>query len=413
MKKLPLYAKILIGMGLGILLGFVALWLGGEKIVKDWVAPWGTIFIRLLKLIAVPLVMVSLIKGIGNMKDIRRLSRLGLKTLGIYVVTTIFAVVVGLVFASVIKPGAVFPRDKAAGYAHVGDLTQSEAAATAAKESTPMSFIVDIVPENVFSAAGDNTKMLQVIFVAILFGVAMVALGGKKVQPVMDLVEGLNEIILKVIHYIMLFAPWGVLALMADLVVGFGGDGGIFAALGMYALTLVLALGFIMFVFYPVLIRLFTKIKPGRFLKKAFPAQLVAFLTSSSAATLAVTMEQADELGVSKSTSSFVLPVGVTINMDGTSCYQAVAVLFIAQVIGLDLSLAQLLTITGVATLSSIGIPGGSIVMLIIVLGSVGIPPEWLALILGIDRPLDMLRTVTNITGDLTVACIVDKDGIA
>jgi Na+/H+-dicarboxylate symporter len=253
--------------------------------------------------------------------------------------------------------------------------------------------------------------MLQIIFFAILFSIALVLVPGDKTQVVKDFFDGLNDVILKIVDIIMRFAPYGVLALMAALVVDFSGDADIFTALGMYMLTVIIALFIMILGFYPTLMRIFTRMRIKTFLKGILPAQLVGFTTSSSAATLPVTLKQVTtELKVSKPIANFVLPVGVTINMDGTSCYQAIAAVFIAQVFGIDLTLIQQLTIVLTATLASIGspgIPGGSIVMLIIVLNSVGLPVEGLALILGVDRPLDMLRTAVNITGDSAVASIV------
>ncbi len=271
-----------------------------------------------------------------------------------------------------------------------------------------------MIPENFFSAAGDNSKMLQIIFFAILFSIALVLVPGEKTQVVKDFFDGLNDVILKIVDLIMRFAPIGVFALMAALVVDFSGDADIFTALGMYMLTVIMGLFLLILGLYPLLMRIFAGYQDtAKFLKAILPAQLVAFTTSSSAATLPVTMKQVtNELGVSKPIANFVLPVGVTINMDGTSCYQAIAAVFIAQVFGIDLTLVQQLTIVLTATLASIGSPGipsGSIVMLIIVLNSVGLPVEGLALILGVDRPLDMLRTVVNITGDSTVASIVAR----
>ena len=402
-------------MALGILVGFVALKSGCGKFITDWIVPWGTIFIRLLKLVAIPLVFLSLVKGIAHLENVKKLSRIGIKTMAIYVATTVFAIAVGLVMVYAVRPGGVFPPDKAQEYREFYGvkLGQSEVDMAAVHESGPLQFIVDMVPDNLFGAMADNTRMLQIIFVTLLFGVALVALDKSRTTPVISLVDGLTDIVLPVLAYIMIFAPWGVLALMAELVVGFGGDASIFAALGMYIVTLVSALLILIFAFYPVLVKLFTGLKIKKFFKVISPVQLLAFSTSSSAATLPLTMEQTEKgLGVSDEVASFVLPVGVTINMDGTSCYQAVAVIFIAQVMGLELSFTQLLTVVLVTTISSIGTPGipsGSVVMLMMVLGSIGIPAEWLALILGVDRPLDMVRTVANVTGDMTVACIVEE----
>ena len=417
-KHFPLYAKILIGMGLGIVFGILGSVWHFEPFIHAWIGPWGTIFIRLLKLIAVPLVLVSLVMGVVNLKDIKNLSRIGLKTILIYVCTTIVAVSIGLAMVNLMKPGTFFPKDKQSEFMqrYEQTVTQKEAAMQEMQDQSPLQFVVDIVPENAFLAFGDNGKMLQIIFFALLFGVAVVCVGTTKAGAIVKFFNQLNLVLLKIIDFIMAFAPIGVFALMADLIVSYSGDVGIFSSLGMYALTVIAALAVIIFIVYPLILKLFTKKSWKEFFKAVFPVQMLAFSTSSSAATLPLTMERTQKhLGVSEEVSNFVLPVGVTINMDGTSCYQAVAAVFLAQVLGLDLTFGQMLLILATATISSIGtpgIPGGSIVMLMIVLDSVGIPIEGLALILGIDRPLDMLRTVVNVTGDTTVACVVD-DGSA
>ena len=414
-KHVPLYAKILLGMGLGLGFGFLAISLHWENFVSDWVAPWGTIFMRLLKLIAVPLVLVSLIMGVVNLKDIRNLSRIGLKTILIYVCTTIIAVSIGLGMVSLIKPGQVFPKDRQTEFMerYQQTVVEREAQMQQVKDESPLQFVVDMVPENLFKALGENSKMLQIIFFALFFGVALIVVGPSKVPSLVRFFQQLNLVLLKIIDFIMAFAPIGVFALMAALIVDYAGDVSIFSALGLYALTVVLALAVIIFLVYPFIMRVFGKRTMRQFFKAAAPVQMLAFTTSSSAATLPLTLERTQKhLGVSEEVSSFVLPVGVTINMDGTSCYQAVAAVFLAQVLGLDLTFGQMLLILATATISSIGtpgIPGGSIVMLMIVLDSVGIPIEGMALILGIDRPLDMLRTMVNVTGDMTVACVVDN----
>lgn len=414
-KRFPLYAKILIGMALGIALGILGVSLHFETFIHHWVGPWGTIFLRLLKLIAVPLVLVSLIIGVVNLKDIRNLSRIGLKTILIYICTTVIAVSIGLTAVSLVKPGQFFPKDKQSEFMqrYEQTVTQREAEMQEVQDQSPLQFLVDIVPENAFMAFGDNSKMLQIIFFALLFGIAIVCIGPSKAGSIVRFFNQLDLVLLKIIDFIMAFAPIGVFALMADLIVSYSGDIGIFSSLGLYALTVVVALAVVSFVIYPIILRLFTKKTLKEFFKAVFPVQMLAFSTSSSAATLPLTMERTQKhLGVSEQVSSFVLPVGVTINMDGTSCYQAVAAVFLAQVLGLDLTFGQMLLILATATISSIGtpgIPGGSIVMLMIVLDSVGIPIEGLALILGIDRPLDMLRTVVNVTGDMTVASVVDE----
>ena len=415
LKKLPLWAKIFIGMGLGILWGLVSVWTGWETFTTDWVKPWGTIFLKLLKLIAVPLIFVSLVKGISSLTDITKLSRIGYKTIVIYIVTTVFATTVGLALVNILKPGDVFPDEKQEQYREQfgGQVEVRQESAREFEKQSPLFFFEDMIPENFFRAAGDNSKMLQIIFFAILFSIALVLIPGEKTQVVKDFFDGLNDVILKIVDLIMRFAPIGVFALMAALVVDFSGDADIFTALGMYMITVIIGLFLLILGLYPLMMRIFARIRVPVFMKAILPAQLVAFTTSSSAATLPVTMKQViNELGVSKPIANFVLPVGVTINMDGTSCYQAIAAVFIAQVFGIDLTLIQQLTIVLTATLASIGSPGipsGSIVMLIIVLNSVGLPVEGLALILGVDRPLDMLRTVVNITGDSTVSSIVAR----
>lgn len=415
MKKIPLWLLIIIGMALGILFGLVAVKTGLETFTENWVKPWGKIFLNLLKLIAVPLIFVSLVKGISSLTDISKLSRIGLKTIVLYIVTTVFAIVVGLSLVNSIRPGDVFPDDKKLEYKEKfgATLLEKDDHVQQVKEQSPLQFLVDIVPENIVEASSNNANMLQVIFFAILFAIAMILLPASTTEIVSGFFDGLNDIILKIIDIIMRAAPYGVFALMAGLIVDFSGDKDVFSALGLYMLTVVTGLMLLIIFFYPALNFFISKIKPVRFLKGILPTQLVAFSTSSSAATLPVTMKQCtNELGVSRGVANFVLPVGVTINMDGTSAYIAIGTVFIAQVFGISLDLGDQLKIVVMVVLASIGspgIPGGSIVMLMIVLNSLGLPEEGLALILGVDRPLDMLRTVVNVTGDSTVSAIVAK----
>jgi len=414
-KRIPLYIKILIGMVIGLLWGIVAMQLNLEEFTTKWIKPWGTIFLNLLKLIAVPLIFVSLVKGISGLSNISKLSSMGLKTLGLYIASTLCAITIGLLLVNTIQPGNTFPDEKQAEYQQKFGASLSDKQETAKEfEETPLQFIVDMVPSNIVNAMTDNSKMLQIILFAILFAISMILLPSETVKPVRSFIDSLNDIILKLIDMIMWTAPYGVFALLAALVVDFAGDADLFAALGLYFVTVVIGLLLMIVVFYPLFLRLFIKKLPLlKFFKGIIPAQLVAFSTSSSAATLPVTMKQVtNELGVDNEVANFVLPVGVTINMDGTSCYQAIAAVFIAQVFGIDLSFGQQLTIVLTALMASIGspgVPGGSIVMLIIVLTSVGIPIEGLALILGIDRPLDMMRTAVNVTGDSTVSTIIAK----
>ena len=414
MKGIPLYVKILAGMALGILWGLAAVKFSFGEFTLDWIKPWGTIFLNLLKLIAVPLIFVSLVKGITSLTDISKLSKIGIKTISLYLFTTFIATFFGLLLVNMVQPGNTFPKEKQTEFFEKfnDSIESKQENAKQVKENSPLQVLIDVVPENIVSASGDNSKMLQIIFFAILFGIAIVLLPTGSTNTVISFFGELTDIILKIIDTIMAVAPYGVFALMAGLIVDFAGDGDLFAALGMYAITVVAGLLGMIVLVYPLLLKIFTKVNLPDYFRGILPAQLVAFSTSSSAATLPVTMEQCTEkLGVTKEIASFVLPVGVTINMDGTSAYQAIAAVFIAQVFGIELSLTAQLTIVAMAVLSSIGspgVPGGSIVMLIIVMSSVGLPIEGLALILGVDRPLDMLRTVVNITGDSTVAKIVD-----
>lgn len=414
-KRFPLWLKIILGMIAGVIWGLIAVFTDLKEFTLDWIKPFGTIFLNLLKLIAVPLIFVSLVKGISSLTDISRLSRMGLKTIGLYLGSTIIATTLGLGLVNTLKPGDAFPENKQMELQerYEVDIKEKEISAEKVKESSPLQFLVDIVPKNIIKASSDNSNMLQIIFFAILFAIAMILIPSEQIKTVKSFIDGLNEIILKIIDFIMKFAPYGVFALLAALIVEFSGDTDLFVALGNYAGTVVLGLFILILFVYPFFIRILAGVKYKDFFRAIFPAQMVAFTTSSSAATLPVTLQQTTQkLGVSKTVANFVLPVGVTINMDGTSCYQAIAAVFIAQVFGLDLTLTQQLTIVLTATLSSIGtpgVPGGSIIMLVIVLSSVGLPAAGLALILGIDRPLDMLRTVVNITGDSTVSTVVSK----
>ena len=413
-KRLPLWAKIIIGMALGLVWGMIATRTGLSKFTIDWIKPWGTIFLKLLKLIAVPLIFVSLVKGISSLTDISKLSRIGVKTIVYYMASTLIATTFGLFMVNTVQHGNTFPEEKRAEYMDKWKGTIDESTILAESgDRSPLSFVVDIVPDNIIFAMGDNSKMLQIIFFAILFAIAMVLLKDSQVKTVRYIFDGLNDIIIKIIELIMLFAPYGVFALLAGVVVDFAGDIDIFVALGKYFTTVLVGLLLLIIILYPTYLKIFArKIPVSKFLKAILPAQMVAFSTSSSAAALPVNMRQnIEELDVSEEIADFVLPVGVTINMDATAFYQSVAAVFIAQVYGIELTVAQQLTIVLMATMSSIGspgVPGGSIVLVIMVLTSVGLPVEGLALILGVDRPLDMLRSSVNITGDSTIANIIN-----
>jgi len=414
MRKLELHWKILIGMFLGVLFAFIMVnfsW--GPDFVSDFIKPFGTIFINSLKLIAVPLILASLIKGISDLKDISKLSKMGGRTIGIYILTTVIAVTIGLGIVNIIEPGNSISEatrlELVENYS--GDANEKIMAAAKQQESGPLQALVDLVPSNIFKAASDNGNMLQVIFFAIFFGIGLILIPEKQAKPVKDFFDGFNEVILKLIDLIMLAAPYGVFALLAALVVE-APSADLFKALGWYALCVLLGLA-IMIGFYILVVYIFTKRSPSFFVKGISPAQLLAFSTSSSAATLPVTMERVEEhLGVEEEVTSFVLPIGATVNMDGSSLYQAVAAVFIAQAFGMDLDFYTQLGIIVTATLASIGsaaVPGAGMVMLVIVLAQAGIPEAGLALIFAVDRPLDMCRTVVNVTGDAAVSMLVAK----
>ncbi len=420
MRKLELHWKILIGMVLGILFGFLMTgfeW--GKEVVSDWISPFGTIFIKLLKLIAIPLILASLIKGISDLKDISKFRNIGLRTIGIYVGTTTVAIVLGLVLVNVLQPGNGISEETIAKltetYANDSGVTAKLEEASRQKESGPLKFLEDMVPDNAVSALGNNQLMLQVIFFTIFMGISLLLIGEERAKPLKSFFDSLNDVVLKMVDLIMLSAPYAVFALLANVVVS-SSDPEILLALLKYAGVVVLGL-ILMIVFYCILVSVFAKKSPLWFLKELSPAQLLAFSTSSSAATLPVTMERVEEhIGVDKEVSSFVLPVGATINMDGTSLYQGVAAVFIAQALSFELPLIAQLTIVLTALLASIGtaaVPGAGMVMLVIVLESVGFPADkyavGLALIFAVDRPLDMLRTVINVTGDATVSTVVAK----
>ncbi|MBT8233506.1 MAG: dicarboxylate/amino acid:cation symporter [Saprospiraceae bacterium] len=417
MKNLGLHWKILIGMILGVAAGMVASKMGAQQFVLDWIKPFGTIFIKLLKLIAIPLIIASLIKGISDLKDISKFSRIGIRTIGIYIITTIIAITIGLTLVNIIQPGNSISQETVAelSSSYNADAAKRVDSAISQKEAGPLQFIEDMVPENLFFAASDNRNMLQVIFFTVLLGISLLLVTPAQAKPLKDFFDSLNEVIMKMIDLIMLIAPYAVFALLASLIVSTT-NGDIFVALAQYAGTVVAGL-LLMIGFYVLAVYFYVGKKPAFFFKGISPAQLLAFSTSSSAATLPVTMERVEEhLGVDKEVTSFVCPVGATINMDGTSLYQAVAAVFICQALDFELTLADQLTIVLTALMASIGsaaVPGAGMVMLVIVLDTLGVPKETLmvglALIFAVDRPLDMMRTVINVTGDATVAMVVGK----
>ena len=413
-----LHWRIILGLVAGLLFGVLAAAQGWGEFTADWISPFGTVFLNALKLIAVPLVLASLITGVASLSDLRKLSRIGGKTIAIYVATTAMAIVIGLALVNAVRPGRFVPATMRAELeaAYVEDASARESAAEEARERGPLQILVDVVPDNLLAAGADNGRMLQVVFVALFIGIGIVLVPREASRPLLDVIEGVNQVVIRLVDVIMLFAPIGVFALMAGTITAVAGDDlgrivRLIAALGAYCAVVVAGLILHMTLVYGGILRFLTSMPIRRFIAGMAPVQLVAFSTSSSGATLPVTMERCEqELGIPEEISSFVLPLGATINMDGTALYQAVASVFIAQALGMELGMMAQLTILLTAVMASIGtaaVPGAGIIMLVIILESVGVPSGGIALILGVDRILDMLRTVTNVTGDATVATLV------
>lgn len=413
-----LHWQIILGLVLGTLYGVGAAHWGWGGFTANWVAPFGKIFINLLKLIAMPLVLASLVCGVASLSDFKKLSRMGGKTIGLYLATTAVAVTIGLLVVNIINPGKKLPPDTRAQLQeqYKSDVAKRSDVAAETQKRGPLQPLVDMVPSNFLEASGNNRAMLQVVFASLLFGAALVLVEERKRKPIYDVFAGLQEVVIKVVHLIMLMAPIGVFALIADTINTMAKDDtsqiiSLLGSLGWYCAAVIIGLALHATIVYLGLLKLLTPLSIKQFFKGIGQAQLLAFSTSSSGATLPVTMKCAEEnLGASKEVSSFVLPLGATINMDGTALYQAVAAVFIAQASGIELTLAAQVTIVFTAVLASIGtaaVPGAGIVMLIVILEAINVPGEGIALILGVDRILDMCRTVVNVTGDSTVACII------
>jgi len=460
MKKLPIHVKIVIGLVLGIVWAFLSSFMGWNEFTIRWIDPFGMIFIRLLKFIAVPLVLFSIIGGVSGLRDVSKLGRLGWKTLLAYMTTTLLAVGIGLTLVNIVKPGThiddeqriknrlsyeVWLQENDIGATQDGlnflsdpkyaaylseaqaaeqvtspklDLEKKMKTVAVQKESSPLKFIVEMVPDNIFASLSGNGLMLQVIFFAIFFGITLVLIPEEASAPIINLINGMNSIFLKMVDLVMKAAPFFVFCLLAGVVAKMADSPQevfeIFKGLGSYSLTLFSGLFLLTFVVYPLIVKsLVSKMSFKDFFKNISPAQFLAFSTSSSAATLPVTMECVEEnVGVPKSISSFVLPIGATVNMDGTSMFEGVAVVFLAQLHFIDLTIAQQLTIVFTAAAASIGsaaVPSAGLIMMIMVLQSVGLNPAWVAIIFPVDRILDMCRTVVNVTGDMVVSTLIAK----
>jgi len=371
----------------------------------------GDVFIRGLRFIAVPIVLFSLIVGASSLNDLKKLSRIGGKTIAIYLATTSIAITIGLVMANLFQPGIRVSAELRDSLAASGSAAASEQIAQAAVPSVWQT-LLEIVPTNPFGSLAEG-NMLQVVFLALAIGVSLTLIPREKAGPIVRAADALNDVILKLVQVVMLVAPYAVFALIAKVIAALGLE--VLTALAAYSAVVIGGIGIMTFVVYPTLLRLATPMRYGRFFRGIAPAQLLAFSSSSSSATLPVTMECAEKrLGIAEEVSSFALPLGATINMDGTALYQGVATLFIAQLYGIPLDLSQQLTIVLTATLASIGtagVPGVGLIMLVIVLQSVGMPDAvmagGIAIIFGVDRILDMCRTAANVTGDLAVASFV------
>ena len=456
-KSLALHWQVIIGLVLGAVYAWFAVANNWINFTMDYINPFGNIFINLLKMIAVPLVLFSIISGIISLKDITQLGRMGVKTLGLYLLTTLFAVSLGLLYVNLVKPGEnqsddirtekrieyeiwlsenpqvervddinflsnpalddkiVEVRTRLKGEEMTGWVADKVNKREKEKSKGPLSALEDVFTSNIFRSLTDS-KMLQIILFGILFGAVLSMVSKEKAKPVINLVEGLNEVFVKMVMVIMKAMPFFVFALMAGQIVkAAGSDPDKFAELMKfylwYGAVVVAGLLTMAFVVYPTIVKLLTGLGFGKFLKGVKDAQITAFSTSSSLATLPITMDCLEnKLKVSKSTTSFVLPIGATVNMDGTSLYQGIAVVALAQFHMIDLSIAQQLVIVGTATVASIGaaaIPSAGLILMMVVLESVGLNPLWIAIIFPIDRILDMCRTVVNVTGDATVASIV------
>ena len=458
MKKMALHWKILIAMAFGILWALISGWMGWNRFTIDWIDPFGKIFINCLKFIAIPMVLFSIVSGVASLGDLSQLGRMGFKTLSLFLVTTVISVTIGLTLVNVFQPGVQSNKETKINnrlryeiWANEQNIpikdgqnllstvsiekkneiieklnaekNSEEYKNIAAKNENvvtqktgPLQPLVDIVPENLVLSLTDSRLMLQVIFFALFFGISLALLPKNRVGVVISFFDGMNEVFVKMVNIVMLAAPFFVFCLMAGVLAKMADSPAkmveIFVSLGQYGLVVFGGLVLLLFGFYPLLLKIFrVKISYKDFFRGLSPAQFLAFSTSSSAATLPVTIECVENnLKVPKRVSEFVLPIGATVNMDGTSLYQAVAVIFLAQFHDVDLSLAQQIGIVGTTTLASIGaaaVPSAGLIMLMIVLSSVGLNPMWIIIIYPLDRLLDMCRTVVNVTSDSAVSAII------
>ena len=421
--KMKLHTKIFLGMGLGVVFGLLVAALENRGLmlgkttptaaVTTYVKPVGDLFINMIKMIIVPLVFASLLVGTASLSDIRKLGRIGGKTLLYFLVTTVIALTFGLVIANVVRPGDKI-SEEVKQRLEASASQQAEEKLAGAKEQTAdkVEFIkqtfLNIVPTNPVKALVEG-NLLQIIFVALMMGIALTLIDPEKAQPVIKFFDGINDVMIKLVNIFMKVAPYGVFALIANVIATSGAS--VLGALAWYVATTIVGMAIIVVTMYPIALKLLTRTKVSDFFRGVRQAMLISFSTSSSGATLPITMECCEEnLGVSKDVSSFVLPLGATINMNGTAIYMSVSALFIAQVYGQDLGLGEQLIIVLMATMASVGAagaPGVGVIMLLMVLNAVGLPDSGFALVIGVERILDMCRTVLNITGDASCAVVV------
>jgi len=408
LPRLPLYTKILIGLLAGVVFGILANQLGFSEFVFNYIKPVGSAFIRLISMIVVPLVFASLLVGITSLNDIRKLGRIGAKTVVYYLCTTTIAISVGLLLANTFRPGAGLSEEARTKLIQNSGEDVGAQIETGLKKPKVKDIFLNIIPTNPVKAFVEG-KMLQIIFIALLTGICLNLIPSERSQPVINFFKGINEVMIQIVHIIMKIAPYGVFALISAIIADFGLS--ILFVLFKYSTVVIAGLVLHVTIVYSLAIRIFSKQKVRTFFRGIRPAQLIAFSSGSSSAALPVTMECTErDLGVPREICSFALPLGATVNMDGTALYQGVSAVFIAQVYGMGLTMAQQLTVVLTATLASIGTagtPGAGVITLAIVLKSIGVPLEGIAIILGVERILDMCRSVVNVTGDASCAVVV------
>jgi Na+/H+-dicarboxylate symporter len=408
LPKLQLYTKVLIGLLAGVLFGMLANQWGFSDFVFSYIKPVGLAFIKLISMVVIPLVFASLLVGTSSFNDIRKLGRIGVKTMAYYLCTTVIAICIGLLLANTLRPGAGLSEQTRTELIQSSPEESVAPIDTTLKKPTITDILLNIIPTNPIRAFVEG-RMLQIIFFALMTGICLGLIPSQRSRPVIDFFEGVNDVVIKMVHIIMKLAPYGVFALISAVVADFGLD--VLFILIKYSLVVVVGLVLHVAIVYSLAIKIFSKQTVRTFFRGIRPAQLIAFSSASSSATLPVTMECTEKkLGVPGQIASFALPLGATINMDGTALYQGVSTVFIAQVYGLNLDPMQQLTIVITAVLASIGTagtPAAGVITLAIVLKSIGVPLEGIALIMGVERILDMCRSVVNVTGDASCAVVV------